>query len=87
MGPSDTVYLCMGSACHQSHGYRLLPRLEELLRRHGLAGRVELKGAFCLENCQAACSLKFHGRVFTGVNERNLTELFERDLLPHLQPR
>jgi NADH:ubiquinone oxidoreductase subunit E len=83
MGPPHTIYLCLGSACHQSRGYRLLPLLEDLLRRHGLGGRLQLKGAFCLENCQHACSLKFAGRVFTGVNEHNLTGLFEREILPH----
>lgn len=82
MSQAQTLYLCMGSACHQRRGYVLLPMLEELIRRHDLGGRLLLKGAFCLDNCQRGCSLKFDGRVFTDLNEQNLRETFERDILP-----
>jgi NADH:ubiquinone oxidoreductase subunit E len=86
MSQSQTLYLCMGSACHQRRGYALLPALEELIRRHALAGRLEIKGAFCLDNCQNGCSLKFAGRVFSQVSEENLATLFEREILPHCAP-
>lgn len=82
MSQSQTLYLCMGSACHQRRGYALLPRLEDLIRRHELGG-LEIKGAFCLDNCQNGCSLKFGERVFSQVNEQNLAEVFEREILPH----
>ena len=83
---SQTLYLCMGSACHQRRGYALLPMLEALIRRHGLNDRLLLRGAFCLENCQRGCSLKFDGRIFTDLNEQNLQETFEREILPRCQP-
>jgi hypothetical protein len=86
MSQSQPLFLCMGSACHQRRGYVLLPALEQLIRRHDLAGRLEIKGAFCLDNCQHGCSLKFGGRVIPGVNEQNLTEIFEREILPLCQP-
>jgi NADH:ubiquinone oxidoreductase subunit E len=86
MSQAQTLYLCMGSACHQRRGYGLLPRLEELIHRHDLGGRLELKGAFCLDNCQNGCSLKFAGRVFSGLNEENVGEIFTREILPHCQP-
>ncbi len=75
----------MGSACHQRRGYALLPGLEALIRRHGLDERLKLQGAFCLDNCQNGCSLKFKDRIFSGLNERNLTEIFEREILPLCQ--
>jgi NADH:ubiquinone oxidoreductase subunit E len=75
----------MGSACHQLKGYRLLPVLESLIREHGLTGRLVLKGAFCLETCQQGCSLKFGNRIFTGLDEPKLRELFAREILPQLQ--
>lgn len=86
MNQALSIYLCMGSACHQRRGYALLPILEELIRRHNLGDRLLLKGAFCLENCQQGCSLKFDGRVFTGLDEQNLREVFEREILPHFPP-
>ncbi len=86
MNEAPTLYLCLGSACHQRRGYRLLPLLEELIRRHDLSARLRLKGAFCLENCQRGCSLKFDGRIFSDLNEENLGEIFAREILPRCQP-
>lgn len=83
---AQALYLCMGSACHQRRGYLLLPVLNELICQHGLGDRLLLKGAFCLENCQHGCSLKFGGRVLIGINEKNIVETFEREILPHCQP-
>ena len=80
-----SLYLCFGSACHQNQGYRLLPLLEDLIKRHQLEGRVQLKGAFCLENCQRGRALKFGDRVFTNLDEHTLGEFFEREILPHLR--
>jgi NADH:ubiquinone oxidoreductase subunit E len=82
MSQSLTLYLCMGSACHHRRGYRLLPVVEDLIRRHGLAGRLEVKGAFCLDNCQNGCSLKFGDCVFSQVSEESLAEIFAREILP-----
>ena len=86
MCQAQTIYLCMGSACHQRRGYDLLPLLEALVCRHGLEGRVQLKGAFCLEACQQGRSLKFGNQVFTGVDEQTLGVIFEREILPHCRP-
>ena len=86
MNEERTLYLCMGSACHQRRGYSLLPILESLILRHGLKDRLLLKGTFCLDNCQQGCSLKFDGRVLIGLNEQNIAGVFEREILPHCQP-
>lgn len=86
MDERQTVYLCMGSACHQLGGYRLLPLLERLVEQHGLKDRLEIKGAFCLETCQQGRSLKFAGRIFTGLDEQTLEAAFVREILPHLKP-
>lgn len=86
MSEAQTIYLCMGSACHQLRGYQLLPVLEDLIRRHDLGDRLLIKGAFCLETCQQGRSLKFDGRVITGLDEHSLTDFFEREILPHYQP-
>jgi NADH:ubiquinone oxidoreductase subunit E len=79
------LYLCMGSACHQLGGFRLVPQIEGFIRRHGLEGRLELKGAFCLEKCEQGRSLKFCGRVLTGLTEDNLEERLLREVAPHLE--
>ncbi|MCW5554607.1 MAG: (2Fe-2S) ferredoxin domain-containing protein [Verrucomicrobiae bacterium] len=86
MSDRQTLYLCVGSACHQLGGYRLLPLLAALRDRHGLNEQLDIKGAFCLETCQQGRSLKFGDCVFTGLSEANLEELFTHEILPQLRP-
>ena len=86
MTPTQTLYLCMGSACHQLGGFRLLPQIEEILRRRGLADRIELRGAFCLEKCELGRSLKFGDRVFTGLTPDNLEARLTAEILPTAGP-
>ena len=85
MRPKPILYLCMGSACHQLGGFRLIPRLEGLLQRHGLADRVELKGAFCLEVCERGRSVRVGGQVLTGLTPENLEERFLSEILPRIR--
>jgi NADH:ubiquinone oxidoreductase subunit E len=82
MNSKQPLYLCMGSACHQRGGYKLLPALGRLIEQHGLGGCVELKGAFCLDVCQQGRAAKFEGRVLTGLTEENLAERFTAEILP-----
>jgi NADH:ubiquinone oxidoreductase subunit E len=82
MNEAPALYVCMGSACHQRLGYRLLPILEGLIARHGLTGRLVLKGAFCLENCPLGRALKFRDRVVAGLDDQQVESWFEREVLP-----
>ena len=87
MDEVQILYLCMGSACHQLKGYRLLPVLEELIAKHGLKERLQIKGAFCLETCQEGRSLKFRNRIYTGLDEERLNQIFEKEILPYVTTR
>jgi NADH:ubiquinone oxidoreductase subunit E len=59
--------------------------LEQLIEQHGLKGRLLLKGAFCLETCQEGRSLKFRSRIYTGLDEERLIEIFEQEILPYVK--
>lgn len=85
MHGKQTLYLCMGSACHQSGGFRLIPRLEELLRQHQLQECVELKGAFCLDHCEHGRSIKFADQVVSGLTADNLADKFVAEVLPRVR--
>jgi NADH:ubiquinone oxidoreductase subunit E len=84
MDAKKTLFLCMGSACHQSGGHTLVPKLQALIDRHGLAESVELKGAFCLDRCGTGGSLEFEGRVVTGLVSSDLEEVFRAEVLARL---
>lgn len=83
----QTLYLCMGSACHQAGGFRLISQLEELIAKYDLRDRLELKGAFCLETCMQGRSLKFEGRVLTGLSPADLERRFQTEILPFVKAR
>lgn len=84
MTPKQTLFLCMGSACHQLGGFRLVPQIEAFIHQHGLEDRLELKGAFCLEKCEHGRSLKFQDRVHTGLTPENLETRLLNEILPRL---
>ena len=46
-----TITVCVGSSCHVKGARDVIHRFQELLRKHGLEGKVELKGSFCMERC------------------------------------
>lgn len=85
MEAKKTLFLCMGSACHQSGGYTSIPKLQALIDRHGLTDRLELQGAFCLDRCGAGGSLEFEGRVTSGLAGANLEEVFRTEVLARLE--
>lgn len=87
MSETQAIQLCMGSACHQLGGFRLIPILQALIREHHLQDRLELKGAFCLETCNLGRSMRFGDQVLTGLNENNIRQIFEREILPRFQPQ
>lgn len=56
------------------------------IERHGLKGKVVLKGAFCLETCLAGLSIEFDDEVITGVTSENLESIFAEQILPRVRP-
>lgn len=77
-----TLYLCMGSACHQMGVRDVLPRIQALLEQHRMKHRVELKGAFCLGECGRGIVLKYGDTEFTGIRPGNVDEKFRQEILP-----
>lgn len=46
-----SVTVCVGSSCHIKGSREVIVRFDELLKEHGLADKIELKGCFCMERC------------------------------------
>ena len=81
----NTLYLCMGSACHQRGVGEVLPRVQALLELHNLTHRVELKGAFCLGQCGQGIAMRYGDTGFTNIRPSNVDEKFEEEVLPVIQ--
>jgi NADH:ubiquinone oxidoreductase subunit E len=81
----ENLFLCMGSACHQMGVYDVLPRLQGLIKDHGLEEMVELKGSFCLETCSQGIVMKFQDQRFCGISPHNVDTIFTDNILPKIQ--
>ena len=81
----ETLFLCMGSACHQLGVYEVLPQLQSLMQQHQLEETIVLKGSFCLETCSHGIVMKFRDHCFVDISPQNVTTTFEQDILPLLQ--
>ncbi|TVP64773.1 MAG: (2Fe-2S) ferredoxin domain-containing protein [Leptolyngbya sp. LCM1.Bin17] len=78
----ENLFLCMGSACHQMGVYDVLPKLQALIKDHGLADTIELKGSFCLETCSQGIVMKFQDQRFSKISPQNVDTVFTEDILP-----
>jgi len=85
MQAKKRLNLCMGSACHQSGGYKLIPTLQALIERHGLADRLDLEGAFCLDRCGAGGALELDGCVVSGLLSANIEDVFRTEILARFE--
>ena len=47
-----TITVCIGSSCHLKGSKVVIERLQELIEKNNLKEKVELKGSFCMGNCQ-----------------------------------
>ncbi len=74
----NSLYLCMGSACHQKGVYEVLYKLRELISNNNLDVTIELKGAFCLGPCEDAIILKEFDTTKTLNAVRELSSPYHR---------
>lgn len=81
----QTLFLCMGSACHQMGVYEVLPKLLQLIQDHDLDDVVELKGSFCLESCSHGIVMKFQDHHFLDISPHSVEDVFVHKILPLLQ--
>jgi NADH-quinone oxidoreductase subunit G len=74
------VAVCVGTGCYLRGAYDVLAKFGELSVRDDVAGHVNLKATFCLEQCDRGVSIKVGDRIITGVNPNNAAVVFEREV-------
>ena len=78
-----TVTVCVGSSCHIKGAREVIVRFSDLVQRHGLEEKVELKGSFCMERCGEGVNWQIDDDPVTSVNEAEAVATFrERILVP-----
>jgi len=63
---------------------RLAGTLEALIAQEHLADRVELVGAFCMEQCSMGVSVRVGEQVYAGLDPDQAEEFFYEAILPLL---
>ncbi|MCC6579771.1 MAG: (2Fe-2S) ferredoxin domain-containing protein [Phycisphaeraceae bacterium] len=80
-----SLFVCMGSACHQRGVYDVVPKLRELIAKHRLDASITLKGSFCLGPCTEGIVIQYGEYQATGVGAHNIEEVFFAELLPLIE--
>lgn len=79
------LMICVGSSCYVRGSEVLAETFERLIRERGLNARVELTGAFCMEQCSMGISVRVGDRVFAGVAAASAVSFFEQQVMPLVQ--
>lgn len=68
------VTVCLGTACHQRHGQKLLTALMTAVTTRQLDDRVEVRATFCHERCGDGPNVTVGERLVTRATEASVLE-------------
>ncbi|HBL81023.1 MULTISPECIES: (2Fe-2S) ferredoxin domain-containing protein [Congzhengia] len=74
------VTICIGSSCHLKGSRPIIEQLQDLVNEHNLQDKVELSGAFCMQNCVNGVSVTVDGELFS-VKPETVKDFFETQIL------
>ena len=74
------VTICIGSSCHLKGSRSIIEQLQDLVNEHNLQDKVELSGAFCMQNCVNGVSVTVDGELFS-VKPETVKDFFETQIL------
>lgn len=76
------ITVCIGSSCHLKGSRAVVERLERLILERGLKDEIELRGAFCMGQCQTGVSVLLDGTYYSLTPEET-----ERFLIQTVLPK
>lgn len=74
------VAICIGSSCYLKGSRQVVEGLQELVAQYDLKEKVELTGAFCMNDCVNGVCVKVDGKLFS-VKPEGLEEFFKKEIL------
>lgn len=76
--------ICVGSSCSVHGADDLAEALEALIARENLHGRLELVGAFCMEQCSSGVSLRVGDTQYREIRPKDVEDFFYTEVYPRL---
>lgn len=59
------ITICIGSSCHLRGSREIISKLEKLVSENSLQDEVELKGSFCMGQCQKGVCVTVDGELYS----------------------
>ena len=79
------ISVCVGSSCHLKGSYDVIDLFKKEIKARGLEDKVELKAAFCLNQCShEGVAIRVNDKVIPGVSKDTFASVFETEVLPLL---
>ncbi len=76
-GEKIVINVCVGSACHLKGSYDVINEFKKYIPLLNLEKRVSLKGAFCLNNCTNAVSMKVNNLEVDRISPEEVKGFLE----------
>lgn len=64
------ITICIGSSCHLRGSREIIGKLEKLVKENSLEDKVELKGSFCMGQCQKGVCVTVDGTLYSLTPEK-----------------
>ncbi len=74
------ITICIGSSCHLRGSREIIGKLEKLVKENSLQDKVELKGSFCMGQCQKGVCVTVDG-VLHSLTPEKTEEFFNSYVL------
>ena len=81
--PRVNITVCIGRSCHLKGSRAVVERLERLILERGLKDEIELRGSFCMGQCQTGVSVLLDGTYYSLTPE-NTERFLIQTVLPKL---
>lgn len=80
-----TITVCVGSSCYVRGSEGLAEEFDRLIKERGLNAKIELTGAFCMDQCSMGVSVRVGDKVYRCVEPSLALTFFEHEVMPCLQ--
>lgn len=75
------ISVCIGSACHLKGSYHIINTLQQLVSRHNLEDRVEIKAVFCMQECGHGVSVRVEEGPVHFLTSDSVEDFFAAEIL------
>ena len=75
------ITVCIGSSCHLKGSRVVVERLEQMILEHNLKDEIELRGSFCMGQCQTGVSVLVD-ETYYSLTPEDTERFFIQSVLP-----